>query len=40
MSVFMSMDNLVGKDFDKGLARLKEVAEGSGALTPRTPPAL
>jgi len=29
MGVFTSMDKLVGKDFDKGLARLRTVAEGS-----------
>ncbi|WP_374581858.1 SRPBCC family protein [Pseudoduganella sp.] len=27
MSVFMSMDKMIGKDFEKGLAQLKEVAE-------------
>lgn len=27
MTVFVSMDALIGKDFDKGLARLKAVAE-------------
>lgn len=27
MSVFTSMDKMVGKDFEKGLAQLKEVAE-------------
>ncbi|NHZ89047.1 polyketide cyclase [Massilia sp. CCM 8733] len=27
MSVFMSMDRIIGKDFDKGLANLKAVAE-------------
>lgn len=26
---FMNMDKLVGKDFEKGLARLKEIAESS-----------
>jgi uncharacterized protein YndB with AHSA1/START domain len=29
MGVFMSMDSMVGKDFEKGLASLKAVAEGS-----------
>jgi len=29
MCLFMSMDNMVGKDFDKGLASLKGVAEKS-----------
>jgi uncharacterized protein YndB with AHSA1/START domain len=29
MGVFMSMDNMVGKDFEKGLASLKAVAEGA-----------
>jgi hypothetical protein len=28
MGVFMNMDNLVGKDFERGLASLKSVAEG------------
>jgi hypothetical protein len=28
MSVFMSMDKLVGKDFEQGLANLKRTAEG------------
>ena len=27
MSVFVSMDKMIGKDFEKGLAQLKEVAE-------------
>ena len=30
MGVFTSMDKLVGKDFEKGLARLKAVAEQPG----------
>lgn len=29
MSVFMDMDAMVGKDFEKGLAKLKMVAEGT-----------
>lgn len=29
MSVFMSMDKMVGKDFEKGLASLKAVVEGT-----------
>jgi uncharacterized protein YndB with AHSA1/START domain len=29
MGVFMSMDSMVGKDFEKGLGSLKAVAEGS-----------
>ena len=29
MGVFMSMDSLVGKDFEKGLADLKAAAEGT-----------
>ena len=29
MGIFTSMDKLVGKDFEKGLAQLKTVAEGS-----------
>ena len=28
MGVFMDMDAMVGKDFEKGLANLKSVAEG------------
>ena len=28
MSVFVSMDSLIGKDFEKGLAQMKAVAEG------------
>jgi hypothetical protein len=28
MSIFMSMDKMVGKDFEKGLAKLNSVAEG------------
>ena len=31
MGLFTSMDKLVGGDFEKGLARLKSVAEGSPA---------
>jgi len=27
MSIFLSMDNLVGKDFEAGLASMKAVAE-------------
>ena len=27
MCLFMNMDNMVGKDFEKGLASLKAVAE-------------
>ena len=34
MSVFISMDKLVGKDFEKGLAGLKAVAEGTSAPLP------
>ncbi|MFN0028596.1 MAG: hypothetical protein ACKV2O_15660 [Acidimicrobiales bacterium] len=26
--LFMSMDKLVGRDFEKGLSRLKELVEG------------
>lgn len=33
MGLFTSMDAMIGKDFDKGLARLKSVAE-SGPSTP------
>ena len=29
MAVFMNMDALVGKDFEKGLATIKQVAETS-----------
>jgi hypothetical protein len=28
MSIFVSMDSLVGKDFEAGLANLKTLAEG------------
>jgi uncharacterized protein YndB with AHSA1/START domain len=28
IGVFLSMDRMVGKDFEKGLARMKQVAEG------------
>jgi hypothetical protein len=28
MGVFMSMDKMIGKDFEKGLATMKQVAEG------------
>jgi hypothetical protein len=31
MGIFTSMDKLVGKDFEKGLARLRAAAEGSAA---------
>jgi hypothetical protein len=31
MSVFVSMDKLMGKDFERGLARLKAAAEGETA---------
>jgi hypothetical protein len=27
MSVFMDMDKMVGKDFEAGLAKLREIAE-------------
>ncbi len=30
MNIFMSMDKMVGKDFDKGLAKLKTEVEASG----------
>jgi uncharacterized protein YndB with AHSA1/START domain len=30
MQVFISMDSMVGKDFEEGLANLKRVAEGKG----------
>jgi hypothetical protein len=28
MGVFMSMDKMIGRDFEKGLARLTEAAQG------------
>lgn len=31
MSTFVSMDRMIGKDFEKGLAKLKAAAEQSGA---------
>jgi carbon monoxide dehydrogenase subunit G len=34
MGVFMSMDSMIGKDFEKGLAQLKSVSE-QAAATPR-----
>ena len=33
-TLFMSMDKLVGRDFEKGLARLKALVEGASAATP------
>jgi hypothetical protein len=30
MGVFMSMDKMVGKDFEKGLTQLKDAATKSG----------
>ncbi|MGI9042838.1 MAG: hypothetical protein ACR2GK_01795 [Gemmatimonadaceae bacterium] len=30
MTVFISMDKMVGKDFDQGLVNLKHAAEGKG----------
>ena len=35
MRVFMNMDEMVGKDFQKGLAQLKAVVEGRGAAAVR-----
>ena len=35
MKVFMNMDEMVGKDFTKGLAQLKAVVEGRGATAAR-----
>ncbi len=32
VSVFMDCDKMVGSEFDKGLAKLKAVAEGQAAL--------
>jgi len=34
MSLFMNMDKMVGKDFENGLAKLKELSETSAAATP------
>jgi len=31
MAVFVSMDRLIGKDFEAGLAKLKAMAEQPGA---------
>ncbi|MEQ1834198.1 MAG: SRPBCC family protein [Candidatus Eisenbacteria bacterium] len=31
MSLFMNMDSMIGKDFEKGLGRLKSLAEGAPA---------
>ena len=30
MGIFMSMDSMIGKDFEKGLANMKAVAEKQG----------
>jgi uncharacterized protein YndB with AHSA1/START domain len=34
MSLATSMDRFLGRDFEKGLARLKSVSEGSGSAAP------
>ncbi len=34
MSLFMNMDQMVGKDFEKGLGRLKELTESAPAAVP------
>lgn len=39
VGVFMNMDELVGGDFEKGLASLREVAESEAATRPGTAPA-
>lgn len=39
MSVFMSMDTLIGKDFERGLATLKSVAEQPASASPAQTPA-
>jgi carbon monoxide dehydrogenase subunit G len=36
MGLFMNMDDMVGKDFDKGLASLKAIAEAEAAAPPDT----
>jgi hypothetical protein len=38
MSLFMSMDQMIGKDFEKGLASLKTVSEGTAAPAPEETP--
>ena len=39
MSVFMSMDTLIGRDFERGLVKLKTVAEQPAAVAPAQPAA-
>jgi hypothetical protein len=42
MTLFMSMDNMIGRDFDRGLANLKQVSESAAAApaaAPAAPPA-
>jgi uncharacterized protein YndB with AHSA1/START domain len=34
MSVFVTMETFLGRDFEKGLSRLKAVCEGAGASSP------
>jgi hypothetical protein len=35
MSLFMNMDELIGKDFERGLSMLKMVSETNGAAAPK-----
>ena len=37
MTLFVSMDSMMGKDFDRGLANLKQVSEASAQALPATP---
>lgn len=36
MTLFMNMDSMIGKDFEKGLGKLKTLAEQAAAATPAT----
>ena len=38
MGVFMSMDDMIGKDFEKGLAQLKATAEAAARAAPAAAP--
>jgi hypothetical protein len=40
LQLFFSMDKLVGKDFERGLANLKSIAEAQADETPRRAPRL
>jgi hypothetical protein len=38
VSLFMNMDQMVGKDFEKGLAALKSISEGTASPDAEAPP--